>query len=309
MFSKVGWIAMAAITVMTAGCAGLRGIGPRSIPASPGEFHAEQAFAGPSTDAMAWPGTDWWTRFGDPQLDSLEQEALGGSPSLAAAEARIDKAVALAGLAGAATRPGLDGSLDSMRQRYSENDVVPAPPAGSWDTASRLAVDFRYELDFWHRNRAALEAALSRVDAARVDAFAARLAVSVAVAGAYVELARLHDALDVAQATLEQRQGILELTRQRVAAGLDTRVELEQAEGAVPAARVAITELDEAIERTRHELAALVGRGPDRGLAIARPQLGATGAAPALPSRLPAELLGSPPRRDREQAARRSCSQ
>jgi len=288
------WIEIAAVALVTAGCAGMRGIEPRSMPASPEGFRTEEAFAAASIDAEGWPGTDWWTRLRDPQLDNLEEEALGGSPSLAAAEARIDKTVGLAGLARAATRPGLDGSFESTRQRYSENDVVPTPPAGSWDTASRLAVDFRYEIDFWHRNRAALDAALSRVDAARVDAFAARLALSAAVAGAYVELARLYDALDVARETLDQRQGILDLTRRRVSAGLDTRVELEQAEGAVPAARVALTRLDEAINLTRHTLAALLGRGPDRGLEIARPQLGAYD-APALPSRLPAELLGRRP--------------
>ena len=295
MFSTMRWIQIASIAFIATGCAAMRGLEPRSQPASPDELRADKALGAAPIDATAWPVADWWTPFRDPQLDRLEQEALVGSPSLDAAAARIDKAVALAGLARAAARPGVDASFEATDQRYSEHDVVPRPPAGRWETASRLATDFRYELDFWHRNRAAFEAALSRVDAARVDAFAARLAVSVAVAQAYVEMARLHDALDVATATLEQRQRILDLTRQRVAAGLDTQVELEQAQGALPAARVEIEELDEAVDLTRHALAALLGRGPDRGLEIERPQLGVGAEPPALPTRLPAELLGRRP--------------
>jgi NodT family efflux transporter outer membrane factor (OMF) lipoprotein len=295
MFGKVRWIEIASIALVTAGCAGMRGLEPRGQPASPDELRADKALGAAPIDAAGWPGADWWTRFLDPQLNRLEEEALAASPSLDAAAARIDKAVAVAGLARAATRPGLDVLFEGTDQRYSEHDVAPSALAGRWDTASRLATDFRYELDFWHKNRAAFEAALSRVDAARVDAFAARLAVSVAVAHAYVELARLHDALDVATATLEQREHILDLTRQRVAAGLDTQVELEQAEGALPAARVAIEDLGEALDLTRHQLAALLGRGPDRGLEIERPQLGVAAETPALPTRLPAELLGRRP--------------
>ncbi len=295
MFGRVLSFALAAIVLTTTGCAGLHRVEPRSRPVEAVTLGAGKALADARVDPARWPGADWWTGFEDPQLDRLEQEALADSPSLAAAEARIDKALALAGLARAASRPELDGSLEAIDQRFSEHDVVPRPPAGQWDTASRLAADFRYELDFWHKNRSRLEAALSRVEAAHVDAFAVRLGLSVAVARAYVELARLHDRLDVARATLEQRQTILVLTRQRVTAGLDTRVELEQAQGALPAARVAIEQLEEALDLARHELAALLGSGPDRGLEIARPQLGVAAGPPVLPSRLPAELLGRRP--------------
>jgi NodT family efflux transporter outer membrane factor (OMF) lipoprotein len=295
MLGKTLRLGFAAAALATSGCAGLHRIQPRSRLVDAATLATGNTLANATIDAARWPGTDWWTSFGDAQLDRLEQDAVADNPSLAAAEARVDKAAAFAGLARAARRPGVDGSFEAIDQRYSEHDVVPSPPAGEWETASRLAADFRYELDFWHKNRAALEAALSRVDAARVDAFAVRLGLSVAVARAYVELARLHDGLDVARATLEQRQTILALTQQRVAAGLDTRVELDQAEGAVPAQRVAIEHLEEALDLTRHEIAALLGGGPDRGLEISRPQLGIAVTPPALPSRMPAELLGRRP--------------
>ncbi len=283
------------MALVATGCAGLRGLQPRRRLVSPAELKAGRTLAKAPVAPSAWPGEAWWARFKDVQLDRLEHEALASNPSLDAAQARVEKAVALAGVARAAGRPGVDAALQSTRQRYSENDIVPRPPAGQWETANGLAFDFRYELDFWHKNRAALAAALSRVEAARVDAFEARLVLSVAVARGYVQLARLYEQLDVAQATLDQRKRILDLTRQRVAAGLDTRVELEQAEGALPAARVNITALREALALTRHQLAALLGAGPDRGLDIAGPELGVAAGLPVLPSAVPADLLGRRP--------------
>jgi NodT family efflux transporter outer membrane factor (OMF) lipoprotein len=57
---------------------------------------------------------------------------------------------------------------------------------------------------------------------------------------------------------------------------------------------VDIAALREALALTRHQLAALLGAGPDRGLAVERPSF-AVAAAPALPSALPADLLGRRP--------------
>ena len=243
----------------------------------------------------AWPAPVWWTQLGDPQLDRLEAEALAGSPTLALAGARLAKALAVSGAAASAQRPRIDAGLASTRERFSEHDLAPPPVAGSWRTESRLALDFGYEFDLWGKNRAALAAELGRAEAARVDAFAAQLLLSVAIARSYVELARLYDRSDVAAATLAQRQRIYELTRQRVAAGIDTRVELKQAEAALPATRENIAALEEAIALARDQLAALAGEGPDRGLALARPTLKLRGAPLALPSRLPASLLGRRP--------------
>ncbi len=53
-------------------------------------------------------------------------------------------------------------------------------------------------------------------------------------------------------------------------------------------------QIEESIALARNALAALVGAGPDRGAAIARPAVGELGELP-IPSRLPADLLGRRP--------------
>ena len=159
---------------------------------------------------------------------------------------------------------------------------------------SDLAATLTWEVDFWGKQRADYERALGLAQASEVDAAAARLALSTAIAHAYIQLERAYLLLDVATSTLKQREQIASLTRDRNAAGLDSRLEVQQTLETLPAAREQILQLQESIELSRHQLAALLGQGPDRGMSIARPSAAAL-AEPALPSRLPSELLGRRP--------------
>lgn len=274
------------------GCASYRDIEPRGAPADPASLEARQSLQDAPADA-AWPPLDWWKRFGDRQLDALIEEGLSGSPDIRLARARLDQALAAARIAGAPLEPQVGAAADLTRQRFSEHYIFPPPIGGSSTTTTTLALDAAYEVDFWGKNRAAYEAALGRARAARVETFAARLVLSSALAGVYVQLAHAFDQLDLARQTLEDRQKVQSLTSDRVRAGLDSRLELKQVETNVPAARARLAQAKEQIALARNQLAALLGKGPDRGLAIERPALHV--AAVRLPSRVPADLLGRRP--------------
>src|ERR1700716_1491787 len=66
----------------------------------PQALGAQQTLAGAKLDAAAWPADQWWRGYADPQLDTLIDEALAGSPSLEIAEARLRAAQAQAIAAG-----------------------------------------------------------------------------------------------------------------------------------------------------------------------------------------------------------------
>ena len=295
--------------ILAAGCADPGGIGHRSSLADPAALEAQKSLAGESTDT-AWPALDWWKRFGDAQLDALVAEALAGSPNVGLARARVDRALAAAQVAGAPLGLQAGAGADLTRQRFSENYIFPPPNGGASYLTSQLTASAAYELDLWGKNRAAYEAALGRTRAAEADGFAARLALSSAVAAAYVQLARAFEQLDLAHRELHDRDELQRLTNDRVRAGLDSRLELKQVETSIPAARARVARMEEEIALARNQLAALLGRGPDRGLAIARPTLRMVSVA--LPSRVPADLLGRRPdvvaSRLRAQAAARDIA-
>jgi NodT family efflux transporter outer membrane factor (OMF) lipoprotein len=290
-----GIVATLAAALLAAGCASFDGSAPRASLRSANELRAAQSLRAARLSEAAWPVVDWWKDFGDAQLDTLIAEALSASPTLGVAEARLRKAQAAAASARAALAPQVNANVAMTRERYSANGIIPPPFAGTWNWQNQATLDFSYELDFWGRNRAALQAALGEAKATEVDEFASRLMLSVAIAQAYVGLQRDYGQLDVAEATLEQRAKLLDLTGRRVSAGLDSRVQLKQAEAAVPETRGQIAKLREAIALSQNQLAALLGQGPDRGLAIARPQAKPRRQASALPTNVPADLIGRRP--------------
>jgi NodT family efflux transporter outer membrane factor (OMF) lipoprotein len=304
-------IASLLLSALAAGCASMNELSTHASLTSSQALAADNSLAGTPQSSAVWPRADWWKRFNDPQLDQLIDEALAGSPTLRVAAARLRTALAFAQAAKSALYPRVDGDAQITRERFPEHGLIPPPFAGTWDTQAQLDATLSYELDFWGKNRAAYASALGQARAAEVDAFAARLALSASIAQAYVQLQRAYLQLDVAEQTLAERGQIYKLTQERFAAGIDSRLAVKQAESALPAMREQIAQWQETIALTRNQLAALLGQGPDRGLAIARPAADAF-AAVEIPPNLPAELIGRRPdivaQRWRVEAARQDIA-
>lgn len=232
----------------------------------------------------------WWREFGDEQLNRLVDEALVTSPSLKIVQARLARAQAGAELTHAATGPQLNATLDATRQQYTANGAVPPPLAGTVRESATAQLSGSWELDFFGKNRAALEAALGSTRAAQADAEAARMLLASNVARSYFQLLRLNEQLGVARRLLAQRTQALRLVQDRVNAGLDTRLELRQSEGTLPDARLQIETLQEQLTLARNALGALLGQ-PNRPLATDLPALSAIKNI-ANTATLPSDLLG-----------------
>ena len=284
--SMTAVLAVASAALLLAGCA------------SPGAPHAPLAMTPPAAIGLVpvaadagTPSVDaqWWRAFGDPALDALVERALVGQPGLQAAAARLTRAQALTETRSAAEGPQLGLDLSTTRQRFSENGLIPPPFAGSLYNTSALQAGGSWEFDFFGRNRSALDAALGSERAAAAELAAARTVLAANIAHAYVGLARLLAQRDVAERTLAQREETRALTRQRVRAGLDTQVELKQADGALPDARQQIEALNEQAQLARHQLAALSAQPPE-ALAGLKPSLKALNLAP-LPPQIGLDLL------------------
>ena len=253
----------------------------------------DAAKLGATQTPVEWPRDDWWTRYRDPQLDALIAEGLADAPTLAAARARIARASAAAGVARAALLPQVGANGAATYQRYSENYIYPPPLGGSRQTDARLTLDFNFEIDFWDKNGAALRAALSQVQASEAEAQAARLTLTSSIAREYFELRRLFAQHEVSRAAIVQREEIVRITSERFAAGLDTKVEVRQAEAALAAVRTELAQYADAIGVARNRIAALVGQGPERGARIVA--VNAVAPAATLPAAIPLDLIGRRP--------------
>jgi NodT family efflux transporter outer membrane factor (OMF) lipoprotein len=270
-------------------------LGPLPQPKSGGSLASQKSFTAPAAN---WPAQDWWTAYRDPQLSALIAEGLAGNPDIRIAEARVREADALAQQSGAALYPHLTANGSVSESRQSLNQGFPKQfqsflPHG-WHDQGQITGNANYDLDLFGANRAAFAAATSDADAAKVDLAAAQLTLSTAIASAYANLEQLVADRAAAQESLSERDQSTELVRQRQSQQLENEGELSQARSRSAGAKADLDQIDGQIALARNQLAALVGKGPDRGLDIALPtqvQLKPFGA----PATLGADLIGRRP--------------
>lgn len=279
---------------LLASCANFSGIDTRATLASPEQVGLKANAAGSPT-SLTWPEDKWWSRYQQPELDLLVERALAQSPGIRIAEARIARAQSIAGVARSAEYLQISGAIDSTYQRFSANSIIPPPLGGTSDSSNSANLNLGYDLDFFGRNRAAIAAALGQVDASKADSQLARVALAANVTKTYFQLARLIEQRAVADETLKLREKTRQLVQMRVSNGLDTRVELKQAEGGLPTARLEVAQLDEQIAALRNSLDALTASpsGANRELTphLITQATTADSNLSSLPA-IPADLLG-----------------
>jgi NodT family efflux transporter outer membrane factor (OMF) lipoprotein len=274
------------------GCAQLPDLGEAAQLKPVEAFPSSASLQAPTAD---WPEDQWWTAYGDPQLNALIDEALMSSPDLAAATARLQRAEAMTQITGAALKPQVSANVAVTEDKLSYNYLTPpAMTPSGWNDYGRATLDFRWELDFWGKNRAALAAATSELEAGRAELAQTKLMLAAGIAANYAELSRLHANRETVLRAVDVRRKTATLFVQRFDNGLENRGSLREADARRATAEGALLALDEQIALQRNRLAALLGAGPDRGLSIATPTLKLDHSF-GLPAELAVNLLGRRP--------------
>jgi NodT family efflux transporter outer membrane factor (OMF) lipoprotein len=281
------------VALSVAGCANYSGLTTQGTALEAKNLHTEQSLQGVSLSPAAWPKRDWWKNLGDPQLDGLINEALRDSPDMQVANARTHQAMASAYATDAARMPTVDADASVSRSRLAR-DQDPLGVGGRYSTLRSLAVNFNYNFDLWGGQRAAWEAALGQARAAEVDEQAARLTLAADVARAYSDVGQAYIVHDIATEDLKRTRQLLDLGRQRLNSGIDSQYQYQQTESLEANSQEALIAAEKNLRSAKIALAVLLGKGPDRGQDIARPNV-LKPAVVALPSSLPAELLGRRP--------------
>ena len=167
-----------ACALFVAGCASTHALAPATQPRDADALAVKQSFD--ATSEATFPRQDWWKSLGDPQLDAQIDEALAGTPSLAAADARVRQAIAQAGLADAARKPTLGGTAQYAGVLLPENlgDI-----GGDYQGFTLVGLNFKWSLDLWGGHAAQWRDRRSSADA-RLASAAAVSAASCACASA-----------------------------------------------------------------------------------------------------------------------------
>ena len=229
----------------------------------------------------------WWTRFNDPVLTRLVEEALMHNRDIAAAAARVDYARAQVGLARAERFPLLAGQAQTTPTWIDHQKALTTPQYSAGFGAS-------WELDLWGKFRSASDAAKAQLMASEASRRGVRLSVAAQTAVAYFTLRSLDLQLATTESTLKTREEALGIYTARFEQGVINELDLMQAKTVVETAKTALYRTRAALDAAEGALIAMVGRSPrdimygnaERGLALE-----AIPAPPVIPPGVPSDLL------------------
>ena len=234
-------------------------------------------------NAPIWPSATWWQGFGDAQLDGLIAQAQGRNLDIYQAAARVRQADARARQAGAALLPtvGVNAAATSF---YGQTKGV-----SQHETDYSAAVGVSYDLDFWGKNRDAVDSANAARRASIADRATVALTVTAGVANSYFQLLSLRERVATAKDNIASSQAILTIVQRRVTAGYAANADLIQERANLAAQQAGLPVLEQQELEARGALAILLGRPPE-GLDISPARLAAI-AAPSVRPGLPSQLL------------------
>jgi NodT family efflux transporter outer membrane factor (OMF) lipoprotein len=271
------------------------------------EAHVPDSFAALPTDGVAAGGgapvTQWWTTFGDPVLDSLVQRAVNANPDLRRAEARVREARARRGIAAADFYPTVNASGGASRSRFSE-DVGDSP--GGTSNLFQAGFDAIWEIDVFGGTRRSVEAAEADVGATIEDRRDVLVTLLAEVARDYVDLRGAQRQTAIAKENLASMTETLDLTRERLAAGLATDLDVARQEAQVAATASTVPAFETDARLAAHALAVLLDLPPAALVDELSAETPIPGSPPRVPVGIPSELLRRRPdvrRAERQLAA------
>lgn len=255
-------------------------------------FPEQHKEAVPEAKAEAPINPQWWTLFGDADLNNLEQQALDANQDLQAAVARLERAEAVAREAGADYLPTATLGVNSARNQISGETFSGRNTGQATYNNTRAAASLSYELDLWGRIRRNNEAARADALASRFGRDTVRLTLTGQVANEYLALRSLDAQLEVTKDTLASREKALQIVKARVDAGSAGALEQSQAESARAAAQAQWNQLRRLRAISENQLGLLTGQP---GLKIAAANLDKLPLPPTPPVGVPSSLLDARP--------------
>ena len=167
--------------------------------------------------------TQWWEVFGDPLLNSLEEQVSISNQSLAQAEAQYRQARALVQGARANYFPVISASAAASRSRQSSRTSVSGTnPADQYS----LSLDAGWEIDLWGRVRRQVESGTASAQASAADLQALRLSIQAELAQDYFQLRTADAQKKTLDDTVIAYQKALELTKNRYTAGVAAKADV-----------------------------------------------------------------------------------
>ncbi|HLZ97339.1 MAG TPA: efflux transporter outer membrane subunit [Steroidobacteraceae bacterium] len=246
-----------AASTLAASCA----VGPDyHRPETPVDAHfVNAAQPGVAEDAAV---EEYWTRFADPVLNSLVDDAIAHNTDLRTAAANLQASRAVRRLAGFDLFPTATLQGSYTHNLYSRQQLPGVDQHDREFDSAQGAFEGLWELDLFGRVRRNVQAARADVGVSMATLQDARVSVIAEVARNYVVLRGLQDQLALTNRNADNQLNSLKLTRARLEAGRGNQLDTARAEAQWQTTLASIPSLEASIATTTYRLSVLTGRQP-----------------------------------------------
>ena len=229
----------------------------------------------------------WWTLFGDAQLNQLVDAVLAKNADLAVAGMTLKQARLQAELAENQQKPRVSSTV-STGHIFDLND-------GS-DTSSGLSAKagLSYEVDLFGKLARQTEAKRWEALATEQDLQATAQSLIGTTAKLYWQLAYYNESRTTAEQSLATSQKLYDLVKVQYQAGAVSGLDLTQAEQSVQSQKASLSQIQQSLVETRTAIAVLLHM-PVQQLSIDEPQRLPRLALPSIAAGLPADILSRRP--------------
>jgi NodT family efflux transporter outer membrane factor (OMF) lipoprotein len=205
----------------------------------------------------------WWELFGDPQLNTLEDQLTVSNQNLKVAEDRLRQARAQIRFSRASLAPTISTapSISSVRDSANQPYFPPASVNNGGGNFT-LPFDLSYEIDLWGRVRRTISAAREEAQATAADLQTANLSLHAELAMDYFELRSADNQKQLLDDTVNAYTNAFNLTQSRFDGGAAPKSDVAQAKTQLDAARVQDTDITVTRAQFEHAIATLIGLPP-----------------------------------------------
>ncbi|MBY7875774.1 efflux transporter outer membrane subunit [Vibrio fluvialis] len=229
--------------------------------------------------------SQWWTSFGDPQLNQWVEKVLATNSDLAIATLTLKQARLEAGLATSDTYPDVSASVSGERSKPLDG--------GESSKSYQASLSVSYELDLWGKLSAAKDAAMWTALATQQEREATAQSLVATTAQLYWQIGYLNQRVELSNNDIKDAKETLALTQSQYRHGSVTRVNVLEAERTL--AGLEATHRDYLQQRTEAVNAfAILFDQPPQDLATSIPAL-PDYAVPTIEAGVPADVLNRRP--------------
>lgn len=210
----------------------------------------------------------WWTRYKDPTLNKLIDQALTSNLDIAMQAQKVRQARAELGYQNAQLYPSVKGQAEGMRKRAggraSRQQSSPSAPVQNIARFNSFSVagTLNYELDFWGALRRADEQARAQLLSSAYTKDSIRLQTVADVVTNYMSLRSYQRQVQVTKDTIKTRIQQYHLDQKRYQYGAIDKLTLLQTQSSLKSARSQLPPLEQQATKLRTSLAILTGKTP-----------------------------------------------